>query len=414
VRGHSSIQKQETKINMKFTNHTFHKADLVCFSHLRWNFVLQRPQHLMSRFARARRVFFVEEAIYGTGPEASFHISVCERTNVRVVTPHLPDALQHTDVDRLLRSLLLDFLEQQRIVDYVAWFYTPMALSFADGIRPSLTVYDCMDELSLFRGAPPQLCQAEQELLERADLVFTGGISLFEAKRHRHERVYAFPSGVDVPHFFQARLGDRSHAEHGQMPRPRLGYAGVIDERLDIDLIDQLATQRPAWQIVMVGPVVKIHPSSLPQRSNLHWLGMRDYSELPRYFAGWDVGLLPFAMNDATRFISPTKTPEYLSAGLRVVSTPIRDVVRPYGELGFVKIGSNADEFIAACDAFITKDADENLGREIDSFLQRLSWEATWRSMDDLIQAGLSSHGRTRKVTEVVAALPRRQEPIHV
>jgi hypothetical protein len=337
-------------------------------------------------------------------------VQVC----VRVVTPHLPDALQHTDVDRLLRSLLLDFLEQQRIVDYVAWFYTPMALSFADGIRLSLTVYDCMDELSLFRGAPPQLCEAEQELLERADLVFTGGTSLFEAKRHRHKRVYAFPSGVDVAHFFQARLGDRLHAEHGQMPRPRLGYAGVIDERLDMDLIDQLAGQRPAWQIVMVGPVVKIHPSSLPQRSNLHWLGMRDYQELPRYFGGWDVGLLPFAMNDATRFISPTKTPEYLSAGLRVVSTPIRDVVRPYGELGFVKIGSNSDEFIAACDACITKEVDENLGGEIDSFLQGLSWEATWRSMDDLIQAGLSSYGRTPKVTEVVAALPRRQEPIHV
>ncbi len=398
---------------MNFNNLLRHNCDLVCFSHLRWNFVFQRPQHLMSRFARARRTFFIEEPEFGSGTDPCFHTVVCEKTNVRVVTPHLPESARDGEISRILRTLLHDFLEQQGIVDYVAWFYTPMALRFADSIHPSLTVYDCMDELSLFRGAPADLCDAEQRLLERADLVFTGGASLFEAKRMRHPAVYAFPSAVDVPHFFQARSCDPFHEEQRNMPRPRLGYAGVIDERLDLDLIDRLASQRPQWQIVMLGPVVKIDPSTLPRRQNLHWLGMKDYRDLPKYFAGWEVGLLPFAMNDATKFISPTKTPEYLSAGLRVVSTPIRDVVRPYGELGFVRIGSNADEFIAACDQSLTTGRDAQ-SAAIDQFLRTVSWDETWQSMDNLIRKRLTSRNRKATVPESSLMRAPGQEPLHV
>ena len=270
----------------------------------------------------------------------------------------------------------------------MVWFYTPMALEFfPKSITPVAVIYDCMDELSLFRGAPVQLLSREAELLEMADLVFTGGVSLFEAKRNRHPRVYAFPSGVDVNHFQQARTLPADFREHRTMPRPRFGYAGVIDERIDLALLDQVAARRPHWQLVMIGPIAKISPESLPRRTNIHWLGMRDYADLPRYFAGWDAGIMPFALNDATRFISPTKTPEYLAAGLPVVSTPIRDVVCPYGDLGLVRIGHSPEEFIAAAEQAIAVDMSMKWRQRSDEFLRTLSWDSAWTAMDQLITA---------------------------
>ena len=190
-----------------------------------------------------------------------------------------------------------------------------MALQFfPQNMEPSAIIYDCMDELSMFRGAPSQLQILEKHLLKKADLVFTGGVSLFEVEAAASiPSVYPFPSGVDVPHFAagsQACPG--IFGNWTSMPRPRLGYAGVIDERLDLGLMDEVAAQAAHWQIVMIGPTAKISPDTLPRRANIHWLGMKDYADLPKYFAGWDVGIMPFALNDATRFISPTKTPEYL------------------------------------------------------------------------------------------------------
>lgn len=364
--------------------------DLICFSHLRWGFVFQRPQHLMSRFARNRRVFFVEEPVYGTIKEAAFQTTVCRKSGVVVVTPNLPEAFRDADATPVLRDLLQRFMAHEKLVRYIAWYYTPMALDFTSGLLPEFTVYDCMDELSLFRGAPPRLCEAEQKLFDRADLVFTGGASLFAAKRHRHSRVYAFPSGVDVAHFLKARSIRTTFKENNDIPRPRLGYAGVIDERLDLNLIDELSKRRPDWQVVMVGPVVKIDQASLPQRNNLHWLGLKDYGDLPAYFAGWEIGLLPFAINDATRFISPTKTPEYLAAGLQVVSTPIRDVMHPYGDLGLARIAKDTDQFILACEQSMAYGMSHKWRRRADVFLQTLSWDDTWNSMDALIRENMA------------------------
>jgi UDP-galactopyranose mutase len=381
--------------------------DLICFSHLRWRFVFQRPQHLMSRFAKARRVFFVEEPIFEAGNEAVFRGTVCSETGVVVVTPYLPESARERSA-HLMKSLLRAFMEREQITHYVAWFYTPLALDFAHEISPLFTVYDCMDELSLFRGASARLCEVEQELFERADLVFTGGTSLYEAKRLRHPNVYAFPSGVDVAHFLKARSIREPFAEQTSIPGPRLGYAGVIDERLDLELIDRLSEGRPSWQIVMLGPVVKIDLTSLPQRRNLHWLGMKNYSDLPDYFAGWDIGLLPFAMNDSTRFISPTKTPEYLAAGLPVVSTPIRDVVTPYGDLGMVEIAYDTEEFLAACDGCLAAPQPQALRADIDAFLRTASWDDTWEAMNRLIGHGVAGW----EYTELAAreALPGRSE----
>jgi UDP-galactopyranose mutase len=379
-----SKNKKEKVMNYPPTNTYNH--DLICLSHLRWNFVFQRPQHLMSRFARERRVYFVEEPVFDTDKCALTSV-VCPRTGVHVVTPHLsPEANRN----QMLQKLLIKFAHSEGIQNPIVWFYTPMATEFfPKEISAAAVVYDCMDELSAFRGAPTELQQLEKELLQRANLVFTGGVSLFEAKRHSHPRVYPFPSGVDILHFVQARNLPGDFAEQKNIPRPRLGYAGVIDERLDLPLIDEIARKRPDWQFVMIGPVVKISPDALPRRANIHWLGIKDYADLPNYFAGWDVGIMPFALNEATRFISPTKTPEYLSAGLPVVSTAIRDVVRPYGELGLARIARSADEFVAAADEVIGMDMGFKWRERADEFLESLSWDSVWGVMNTLIAGAL-------------------------
>ncbi|HVF66993.1 MAG TPA: glycosyltransferase family 1 protein [Pyrinomonadaceae bacterium] len=361
--------------------------DLVCLSHLRWDFVYQRPQHLLTRCAEGRRVFFFEEPVYDGGP---LRLEVKERGRVRVVVPHLPEGLT-SDVAReaSMRTAVERMFADFGVSDYVLWYYTPMALQFTRHLRPRAVVYDCMDELSAFKGASPLLRGLESELMSRADLVFTGGQSLYEAKRDRHPRVHAFPSSIDAEHFGSARGVSEEPADQTGIPRPRLGFFGVIDERLDIELIDEVARLRPDWQLVMVGPVVKIDPAALPHRENIHYLGMKSYEELPAYLSGWDVALLPFARNESTRFISPTKTPEYLAAGKPVVSTSIRDVVRPYGQEGYVRIADTAEEFVAACEAALIEDAAERCGR-VDPFLSQTSWDGTWASMNALIDGAVA------------------------
>ena len=226
----------------------------------------------------------------------------------------------------------------------ITWYYTPMMLPFSRHIEANVTVFDAMDELSKFKFAPVKLLELEQELIDRADIVFTGGSSLYEAKKDRHPSVHCFPSSVDRAHFCKARARQFDPADQEDLPRPRLGFYGVIDERFDIELLDKVAEMRPDWSFVMVGPVVKISEDELPKRPNICYLGGKTYDQLPAYLSGWDVALMPFAMNESTQFISPTKTPEYLAGGKPVVSTPIKDVVRHYGQLEGVKIASTPEE----------------------------------------------------------------------
>jgi UDP-galactopyranose mutase len=265
-----------------------------------------------------------------------------------------------------------------------------MALPLAEALGPEVIVYDCMDELSLFLGAPPQLLSREQTLLECADLVFTGGPSLYRAKQTRHPNVHCFPSSVDTAHFQVARstaAGDEGPQAEDQagIPRPRLGFYGVIDERLDLPLLDFVAREQPEWHIVLVGPVVKVDPAGLPRRPNIHYFGQRSYEELPRYLAGWDVCLLPFARNNATRFISPTKTLEYMAAELPIVSTPITDVVEPYGDI--VYLGETPAEFLAACEAALASDSGERDRRAtlMRKVLSGTSWDVTVAAMEQLL-----------------------------
>jgi len=333
----------------------------------------------LTRFARDHRVFFIEEPFFGDdGPR--FDISQREN-GLHVIQPHLPNGC---DVDAVMNDLIAGLKADKKIENSVVWFYTPMMIRFADGLEPAAIVYDCMDELSMFKGAPPELIPREDELFERADLVFTGGQSLFEAKRDKHPAVYAFPSSIDVEHFEQALNVEKEPADQNDIPHPRIGFCGVIDERTDIELLREIAELRPEYQYIMIGPIVKIDENDLPRLDNIHYLGGKDYSDLPAYIGGWDVAMMPFALNDSTRFISPTKTPEYLAAGRPVVSTAIRDVVRPYGEKGLVHIAATAEEFVRAIETALS-DESENRRAKAAEHLATMSWDKTQNAMAELI-----------------------------
>jgi glycosyltransferase involved in cell wall biosynthesis len=332
--------------------------------------------------------------MFDEGP-ARLHVSF-RANNLAVVVPWLPAGPDADEVINEQRRLLDQLIGAWEIQHYALWYYTPMAMAFSGHLRPNVTVFDCMDELSAFAFAPRELLDHEAELLRRADLVFTGGHSLYEAKRHRHPRVHPFPSSVDIHHFGQARAQIDDPQDQMGIPHPRLGFFGVIDERMDLDLIAKVASQRPDWQIVMLGPVVKIDEASLPTAPNLHYLGSKQYADLPAYVAHWDVALLPFAINASTRYISPTKTPEYLAAGKPAVSTPIHDVVRPYGERGLVRIASGADEFVVAIAAALNEhqphaEAQRAWLEGVDELLAQTSWDHTWADMDALIGEAIQS-----------------------
>jgi UDP-galactopyranose mutase len=338
----------------------------------------------MVRAAKTRRVYFFEEPVFDAAASAYLDVSISQ--GVHVVVAHLPDGTSAAAAWRIQRALLRAFIERQNIGAFAAWFYTPLMLPLIDGLATSVVVYDCMDELTGFAGASPELKRREAELLGLADVVFTGGYSLFESKRQRHLNVHAFPSSVDAAHFARARTHQDAPRDQEPIARPRLGFCGVIDERMNLDLVRAVATARPDWQIVMIGPVAKISPDALPRAANIHYLGMKPYDQLPAYLAGWDVALMPFAHNDATRFISPTKTPEYLAAGLPVVSTSIRDVVRPYGEMGLVGIADTAPEFEAAIGAALTAAGRAAVDKAA-ALLATMSWDRTWSEMSALVRA---------------------------
>lgn len=367
--------------------------DLVCFSHLRWNFVYQRPQHLLSRFSNHTRVFFIEEPIFHDAPN-KLHINKAEG-NVHVVVPHLQHGLSEEEVIQQQQQMISNLISVMEINRYFTWYYTPMALPFTNHLKPEMVVYDCMDELSAFKFAPPALKERERLLMEKSDVVFTGGYSIYEAKKDKHHNIYPFPSSIDKDHFATARKLKDEPADQAHIAHPRFGFFGVIDERLDIDLIAQVAEARPEWQFIIIGPVVKIDPETLPKLANIHYLGGKSYKELPLYLAGWDVSMIPFAMNESTRYISPTKTPEYLAAGKPVISTPIKDVVSPYGDNKLVHIAATAPEFIKHAETILKKKQNKAWLTKVDSFLEGNSWDKTWSQMAKHIENKLVANQST-------------------
>jgi len=282
------------------------------------------------------------------------------------------------------------------------WYYTPMALHYSDHLNPSLIIYDCMDELSAFKFAPPELKKLEARLFESADLVFTGGYSLYQAKKHLHHNIHPFPSSIDKAHFQSARLCGKDPSDQFNIPHPRFGFYGVIDERFHVSLINELSLLRPDWHFIFIGPVIKIDPALLPVRENIHYLGSKNYKELPAYLSGWDVAILPFELNESTRYISPTKTPEYLAGGKPVISTSITDVVSPYADLGLVHIADTAEEFIIEAEKIFKGNNKSEWEKKVDKYLLNISWNKTWHDMTELIEEALEKRLKVKTKKEVI------------
>jgi len=383
---------------------------ILCFSHLRWDFVWQRPQHLMSRFARDRRVYFIEEPIFeadaGVAPDgavlrldrAPTGAPPASPTNgVTVVRPVCrdPGPGGGPELDRVYARLIAELVEADDLTDPVAWFYTPMLLPGIDLLGDVKVVYDAMDELTLFRFAPDGLAGREEQLLRRAAVTFAGGASLGEAKARRHPRVRTFPSGVDADHY---RLALDPllplPADLHSLPEPRVGYIGVIDERIDYELLREVATRRPAISWVMVGPVVKVSPDELPVVPNVAYLGQKTYAELPAYVRGFATCMMPFALNDATKFISPTKTLEYMAAHRPIVSTGVTDVVRLYGDV--VRVAPDAEAFVAQVDEALAESREARAARALreQSHLARNSWEKIALGMDSELHLAFGERHR--------------------
>lgn len=366
--------------------------DIICFSHLRWNFVYQRPQHLLSRFVNYYRVFFVEEPIYDDNNDGYFITQSKEK--VWVVTPHLNVHAPNNNIERQ-RSVLNNFFTDYGFKEYIFWYYAPMALLFTNHFKPVITIYDCMDELSAFKFAPPAIKEVEKELFKKAQLVFTGGYTLYQAKKNQHHNIHCFASSIDKEHFLKARIHTEDPPDQKNIPYPRFGYYGVIDERFDIDLIKEVAAKKPEWQFILIGPLAKINYHDLPHMPNIHYLESKTYQQLPGYISGWDIALVPFAINESTRYISPTKTPEYLAGGKPVISTPISDVINPYGDNNLVHIAYTPQQFIEQAEQELaTKDKKIWL-EKVDAFLANNSWNNTWHQMNELINKALETNKKS-------------------
>ena len=362
--------------------------EIICFCHIRWNFVYQRPQHLMSRFSRYNRVFFIEEPVFESSGKSFMEINKYE-DNIWVVTPHLLERYTPDEMVFEQRILLSSLYRDHEITSYIHWYYTPMALSISNHLKPDMVIYDCMDELSNFKFAPAELKQKEKELFRIADLVFTGGHNLYEAKKNSHHNIFPFPSSIDRNHFMQARLLTKEPEDQANLTHPIFGFYGVIDERFDVELLREVATRKCEWNFVIIGPVVKIDPAILPQLDNIHYTGARNYGQLPAYLSGWDVAMIPFLLNDSTKYISPTKTPEYLAAGVPVISSSIVDVVNPYGVNNLVHIADDADAFIKAGEKELGRVNKKSWMAQVDLFLKENSWDQTWSQMMRHIQVTL-------------------------
>lgn len=388
-----------------------HSYGIVVFSHLRWDFVWQRPQQFLSRFAKRHRILFIEEP-YFDAREGGNWIEVREgMPDVSVAAPHLAPGLAEEEQALELRRLAEEAIAAANAFgdfdEPLHWYYAPMMASWGLDLSSRGVVYDCMDELSQFRYAPPALVANERRLMERADIVFTGGYELYAKKSKLHKNVHCFGCGVEYEHFSQAQDAGGSIPEDLKMlGKPVVGWFGVIDERVDYDLLLRAAALRPEYRFAMVGPVVKVDPDSLPKADNLHWLGGRDYAQLPAYCRGFDVCMMCFAINEATQYINPTKALEYMATGKPVVSTPVRDVVRQYADAADVV--SSAEEFVRALDRAIAKPDQAKIRRGLQRARQA-SWDETVDRMNELIDK--ATRRAEQKAAPVQSLVPKAVAP---
>lgn len=363
------------------------KSPMVVHCHLRWDGVWQRPQQIMSRMAQERRICFIEEPIF-MSPSTQPWLRVREEDGITIVQPHVTEQEEHLPRvsvanQQAIRTMLAPWLKENGWTGGVRWHYAPMATYLRDLTEDHTVVYDCMDELSAFRGAPPELVERERELMNEADVMFTGGLSMYLNKRQHHSNCHRFDSGVDVEHFQQATRAETLLPEDARdLPKPVIGYYGVIDERMDYDAIRALSAAFPEGTVLLVGPVTKVDPAELPQAPNIRYVGQRTYHQLPGYLKAFDVALVPFADNEATRFLSPTKTLEYFAGLKPVVSSPVKDVVENYADI--VRLARSPEEYVAAVRAALSEDHADRARRGLEK-AQEKTWDAIVQQMTALV-----------------------------
>jgi glycosyltransferase involved in cell wall biosynthesis len=350
--------------------------DMVVFCHLRWDFVYQRPQHIISRMAKDLKILMIEEP---------WHRAEENESRLTKVTDNLHILQSNVHTIEEIESILPQYINTKATI---GWFYSASFVPVLNYFEFDTIVYDCMDELALFKGAPEKLIEQEKYLVANADVVFTGGKSLYESKAQLHNNVHCFPSSVDQEHFAKALNGVTIPGDLANLKGPVVGYFGVIDERLDLELLNQTAQLKPDVTFVMIGPIAKIGEHELPRQESIHYLGMKDYKELPSYLKGFNVAMMPFALNDATKYISPTKTLEYMAAGKPIISTAIKDVVRDYNSC--VKIVSSAQEFANAIDTLLQDSPDVFMNYEYAEILKNTSWNVTVEKMKTLIKTNVA------------------------
>lgn len=349
--------------------------DMIVFCHLRWQFVYQRPQHIISRMSETIKILLIEEPLRDHENESLGNLMVINE-KLHVLQPNV-------DTIESIASVIPSYVKNKNIS--VGWFYSASFCPLLESIHFDTIVYDCMDELSLFKGAPEHLIDQEKYLMANADIIFTGGKSLYESKKQFHSNVHCFPSSVDEQHFAQALNNISIPADIGDLPAPIVGYYGVIDERIDLQLLQETAQKLPNVSFVMIGPLAKIDYSDLPKEANIHYLGMKTYNELPYYLKAFDIAMMPFALNDSTKYISPTKTLEYMAAGKPIISTKIIDVVRDYSSC--VSLIETSDEFSNAITSLLEKANRLSMETEYQKILKKTSWDTTTNQMKSIIKS---------------------------
>lgn len=348
--------------------------DMIVFCHLRWKFVYQRPQHIISRMAETMKILFIEEPCRNHENDKTGNLIIINE-RLHVLQPNV------TDIESIA-SIIPLYVKNKNIS--VGWFYSPSFCPLVGALQFDTIVYDCMDELSLFKGAPEQLIDQEKYLIATTDIIFTGGKSLYESKNQFHDNVHCFPSSVDELHFSKALNNISIPADIGDLKGPTVGYYGVIDERIDLELLKQTAQKLPTVSFVMIGPLAKIEESDLPYASNIHYLGMKCYNDLPYYLKAFDIAMMPFALNNSTKYISPTKTLEYMAAKKPIISTKIMDVVRDYGNC--INLIETADEFAEAITSLTDKIDLQSLEIEYQNILEKTSWDTTTEQMKSILK----------------------------
>lgn len=351
-------------------------SDLIVFSHLRWDFIFQRPQHLLTKFAKYRRVYYFEDPIYGMTDSPRLFLKETSE-GVQVVIPYLPENIDEKAIEVELKYLVDELIFDENISKYTAWYCTPTSLPYTRHIQPETTIYDCLDEYHLE--------DLEAELMKKADLVFTAGLALFDGKKQNHDNIHSFPNSIDYEHFAQGRLQLVEPDDQVNIPRPRIGYYGTIDERFDLELLEQMARKRPEFQFIIIGPVKETIVDKIPRLSNIFYLEKKDYHTLPLYLSGWDCAMTPYMLNDHAKFNNPTKIIEFLAAGKPVVSTAINEMINAYADRKMVHIAFSPDEFLQCLEkAMEERNSDPEWINRIDSFLTVNTWEHTFTKMAQL------------------------------